>query len=190
MLIGHGADGFAEKLGLEMVEPSYFRTEERWRICERGDARGGRSEEKGEGSPGGSADYGTVGAVALDRNGNLAAGTSTGGHDEPHAGRVGDSPVIGAGTYCDNATCGVSCTGYGELFIREGVAHEVVALMKYKKLSVREAAAEVFGGLPEDSGGLIALDARGNVAMPFNSEGMYRGYVTRNGKTHVAIYRE
>jgi beta-aspartyl-peptidase (threonine type) len=105
-------------------------------------------------------------------------------------GRVGDSPIIGAGTYCDNATCGVSCTGYGELFIRHALAHQVVSLMRYKGLSVRDAAAEALRQLPEDSGGLIALDRRGNVAMPFNTEGMYRGHITRAGKMHVAIYPE
>jgi beta-aspartyl-peptidase (threonine type) len=188
LLVGPGADRFVARAGLETVDPSYFKTEERWREWKEAVRREGQ-KQKGKG-PAPKRPGGTVGAVALDRRGNLAAGTSTGGLMNRLPGRVGDSPIIGAGTYCDNVACGVSCTGYGELFIREAVAHEVVALIRYRKLSVREAAAEVLRRLPEDSGGLIALDRRGNVATPFNTEGMYRGQITRDGKTHVAIYRD
>jgi beta-aspartyl-peptidase (threonine type) len=187
LLVGPGADRFAAEAGLEMVNPRYFMTEERWREWK--EAVREEQKRKGKGQapkrPGG-----TVGAVALDRSGNLAAGTSTGGLTNRLPGRVGDSPIIGAGTYCDNAACGVSCTGHGELFIRHAVAHEVVALMRYKKLPVQKAAAKVLGRLPKDSGGLIALDRNGTVAMPFNTEGMYRGYITQDGKAQVKIYRD
>jgi L-asparaginase / beta-aspartyl-peptidase len=130
--------------------------------------------------------------VALDKNGNLAAGTSTGGMTNKRWGRVGDAPIIGGGTYANNATCGVSATGHGEFFIRAVVGHDVSALMEYKKLPLKDAANEVvmkklvkLGG----EGGLIALDAKGNVAMPFNSEGMYRGYIREDGSIVVEIYK-
>jgi beta-aspartyl-peptidase (threonine type) len=194
LLVGPGADRFAIARGAEEVNPVYFWTEHRWQQLQKA-----LEEEKKQ--PGGdkgvrgpvTADrhFGTVGAVAVDGKGNLAAGTSTGGLTNKRAGRVGDSPIIGAGTYADNAACAVSATGHGEVFIRYAVAHEVVALMKYKKLSVGEAAAEALRQMPEEEGGvggLIALDARGNLAMPFNTEGMYRGYVTADGKIHVLIY--
>jgi L-asparaginase / beta-aspartyl-peptidase len=137
--------------------------------------------------------WGTVGAVALDQAGNLAAGTSTGGMTNKQFGRVGDSPIIGAGTYAENETCAVSATGHGEYFIRYVVAHDIAALMKYKNLPVEAAAAEVVerklkaaGG----EGGVIALDAKGNFAMPHNTEGMCRGYVKSDGKTKVLLYAE
>jgi beta-aspartyl-peptidase (threonine type) len=137
--------------------------------------------------------FGTVGAVAVDRYGNLAAGTSTGGMTNKRFGRVGDSPIIGAGTYADNRTCGVSATGHGEYFIRAAVAHDISALMAYKGMSVREAADAVvkdklvkLGG----EGGVIAMDAAGNVAMSFNSPGMFRGYVNPDGSIVTAIYAD
>jgi beta-aspartyl-peptidase (threonine type) len=196
LLVGPGADQFAVARGAEEVSPVYFWTEERWRQLQkaleeeekqpRGDKQARRPEPADR-------HFGTVGAVAVDGKGNLAAGTSTGGMTRKRPGRVGDSPIIGAGTYADNAACAVSATGHGELFIRHAVAHEIVALMKYKKLSVADAAAEALRQLPEEPGGvggLIALDAAGDLAMPYNTEGMYRGYVTSDGKVHIAIYEE
>jgi len=135
--------------------------------------------------------FGTVGAIALDRSGNLAAGTSTGGMTDKRFGRVGDSPIIGAGTWAKNATCGVSGTGHGEYFIRYGVAHEISALMEHKGMSVREAADHVVMKVLKEAGGnggVIAMDAKGNIAMPFNSEGMYRGYIRADGEPHTFIY--
>ncbi|MDB5264046.1 MAG: hypothetical protein JWQ14_3329, partial [Adhaeribacter sp.] len=136
--------------------------------------------------------FGNVGAVALDGFGNLAAATSTGGMTNKRYGRVGDAPIIGAGTYADNATCAVSATGHGEYFIRSVVAYDIAALMAYKGLSVKNAADEVVmkklvqrGG----EGGVIALDRNGNFAMPFNSAGMYRGYIKADGKSEVLIYK-
>jgi beta-aspartyl-peptidase (threonine type) len=192
LLVGRGAELFAVKQGLEIVDPEYFRTPERLKELQeemlkeqqKGPQPGARSREDGRHS------FGTVGAVALDREGNLAAGTSTGGLTNKMAGRVGDSPIIGAGTYADNEACGISCTGHGEYFIRYGVAHEVVALMKYKKLSVGEATAAVLRELPEmpgGIGGLIALDRNQNAAFAFNAPTMYRGYVTPEGKIHVIL---
>lgn len=137
--------------------------------------------------------YGTVGAVALDLNGNLAAGTSTGGMTNKRYGRIGDSPIIGAGTYADNNACAVSCTGHGEYFMRLAVAYQIAAAVEYGKLALREAAEWVIhtklsnlGG----KGGVIALDKKGNVAMPFNTPGMYRAYVTENGEVTVKLYGE
>ena len=137
--------------------------------------------------------YGTVGAVALDKYGNLAAGTSTGGMTNKMYGRVGDSPIIGAGTYANNNTCAVSCTGHGEYFIRSVVAYDIGALMEYKNMTVKEAADEVIHRkLPKlgGSGGVIAVDIKGNFTMPFNTEGMYRGFVKEDGKVEVFIYKE
>ncbi|MCU0425814.1 MAG: isoaspartyl peptidase/L-asparaginase [Candidatus Kapabacteria bacterium] len=136
--------------------------------------------------------FGTVGAVALDKNGNIAAATSTGGMTNKKYGRVGDAPIIGAGTYANNVTCAVSATGHGEYFIRSVVAHDIAALIEYKQFSLERAADEVVmkklverGG----SGGIIAIDGKGNIAMPFNSEGMYRGCITADGKIRVEIFR-
>lgn len=210
MLIGKGAEVFAKEKGLEIVDPGYFYTESRWnalqKAIEQEKVELDHSEEKPKKpdmkKAGSRADdliftegkkFGTVGCVALDRNGNLAAGTSTGGMTNKRYGRVGDAPIIGAGTYADNATCAVSATGHGEYFIRSVVAYDIAALMKYKGLSVADAAKEVVlkklvekGG----EGGVIALDAKGNLAMPFNSEGMYRGYVKSDGKIVVEIYKD
>ena len=135
--------------------------------------------------------FGTVGAVALDRSGNLAAGTSTGGMTNKRYGRVGDAPIIGAGTYANNATAGISCTGWGEFYIRNVVAHDISAMMEYKKMSVGDASKAVLAkvGKMGGDGGLIAMDREGHVAMPFNTEGMYRGTVTADGKIEVLIYK-
>ena len=194
LLAGEGADRFAISKGLKEVSPVYFWTDERWRQLQKAlrDEEEGRDKKKQSKMEDPERYFGTVGAVAVDRDGNLAAGTSTGGMTNKRFGRVGDSPIIGAGTYADNETCAVSGTGHGEIFIRHAVAHDVVARMKYKKLSVAEAAREVMAGLPEERGGvggLIALDAKGHFAMEFNTEGMYRGYVTADGKTFVEIFR-
>lgn len=172
MLIGRGAEHFATRAGLEIVAPSYFWTERRWKA---------QHEQK----------HGTVGCVALDHEGNLAAGTSTGGISNQQYGRVGDSPIIGAGTYANDLVA-ISATGAGEFFIRYTVAHDIAALMKYKAMSVEAAAGEVINHklkvIPGAEGGVIALDRNGNFAMPFNTEGMYRGWVGSDGAPHVAIW--
>ena len=134
-----------------------------------------------------------MGAVALDASGNLAAGTSTGGIINKMFGRVGDSPIIGAGTYADNEACAVSATGHGEYFIRYAVAHDIAALVKYKGLPIEKAAAEVVINKLKPAGGrggVIALDGKGRFSAPYNTAGMYRGYVTRDGKTHVLLFDE
>lgn len=194
MLSGPGAEQFATEAGLETVDPTYFYTEERYQSLRRIQA-----EEAGT-SPTGSlpphyhetdTKFGTVGCVALDKNGNLAAGTSTGGMTNKRYNRIGDSPIIGAGTYANNATCGVSCTGHGEFFIRYAVAHDVHARMAYGGVNLATAAqAAIFGDLQAagGTGGLIALDRAGNVAMPFNTAGMYRGYRKSNGETDIQFY--
>ena len=192
LLTGKGAEQFATDNGLEIVDPSYFYTQRRWDALQRAKAR---EAEKGTAEV--ELDHddrkkGTVGCVALDKSGNIVAGTSTGGMTNKRWNRLGDSPIIGAGTFADNATCGVSCTGHGEFFIRWAVAYDVAARMAYKGLDLESAAREVVneelvkaGG----EGGLIALDRYGNVSMPFNSEGMYRGYA-KPGERVVAIYQE
>jgi beta-aspartyl-peptidase (threonine type) len=135
---------------------------------------------------------GTVGAVACDREGNVAAATSTGGMTNKKFGRIGDTPIIGSGTYAENASCAVSCTGYGEFFMLGVTAYDVAARMKYKGLSLSDAADEAIARLTDihGEGGLIAVDARGNVAMPFNCDGMYRGFVTADGTITTRIYRD
>lgn len=188
-LAGDGAMHFAKTLGYTLEEPSYFHNDLRhkqWLDLRDSEAfQLDHSDKK-------DSKFGTVGAVACDVHGNLAAATSTGGMTNKKWGRVGDSPMIGAGTYANNATCAISCTGSGEFFIRGVVAYDVSCLMEYRGLSVADAAQEVIqnrvlqlGG----DGGLIAVDAQGNIAMPFNTEGMYRGFVTSAGKTEIAIYR-
>ncbi|MFD3000094.1 isoaspartyl peptidase/L-asparaginase family protein [Pontibacter toksunensis] len=198
MMIGNGAEKFAKEKGLELVAPSYFHTETRFNQLQQIrdkektqlDHNGGTGSTENifiEGQK-----FGTVGAVALDAYGNLAAATSTGGMTNKRYGRVGDVPIIGAGTYADNNTCAVSATGHGEYFIRSVVAHDIASLMDYKKLPLKKAADEVVmkklverGG----EGGVIAVDKDGNVAMPFNSAGMYRGYI-KKGKSEVAVYKD
>jgi L-asparaginase / beta-aspartyl-peptidase len=179
MLIDGGAEEFAKKQGLEIVNPSYFFTKKRWDELQKAKAADS------------SGNHGTVGAVALDLNGDLAAGTSTGGMTNKMKGRVGDSPIIGAGTYANDHTCAVSCTGHGEFFIRNAVAHDVSSLMEYMGLAVEKAAGyEVNIKLKQQGGegGLIAVDPDGNIAMPFNTPLMFRGYITSEGKTGVFIY--
>lgn len=192
LLAGRGAERFAIEVGLPAVDPEYFWTLERWQQLQDALKREKEKKPAGQGSARqATEDYiGTVGAVALDRQGNLAAGTSTGGMNNKRAGRVGDSPIVGAGTYADNTTCAVSGTGHGELFIRHAVAYDIAARMKYKGAAVQQATKETIAQLPDESGGVIVLDAKGNCAMSFNTEGMFRGTITSDGKIHIAIYEK
>ncbi|ELR72946.1 Isoaspartyl aminopeptidase [Fulvivirga imtechensis AK7] len=192
MMAREGAEAFAKEQGLEIVDPSYFYDENRHNQLQKLKEN---QEKDGTAYLDHHPDYkfGTVGCVALDAQGNIAAGTSTGGMTNKKWGRIGDSPVIGAGTYADNNTCGVSSTGHGEYFIRYVVAYDIAALMKYKGLSLEEAAKEVVmqklvekGG----TGGVVALDRQGNVAMPFNTAGMFRGYIKEKDKPMVFIYKD
>lgn len=174
LLVCGGAEKFAREHGLQMEDPSYFFTQKRYDALLK------------------AREHGTVGAVALDKAGNLAAGTSTGGMTNKMTGRVGDTPIIGAGTYANNNTCAVSATGHGEFFIRYTVAHDISALMQYKGMSLEEAANEVIFNklLPVGGdGGVIAVDKKGNFTMTFNTSGMFRGYVTSYGKQGLAIFR-
>jgi beta-aspartyl-peptidase (threonine type) len=191
-MAGEGAEAFAKENGIEIVDQKYFHTRERWDALEKV-----KAAEKGS-APGGKKfiisdqdRHGTVGAVALDQNGNLAAATSTGGTTNKRAGRVGDSPVIGAGTYANNATCAVSATGDGEYFIRATVGHDVSALMEYRGMSLKEAAQTVLDKVAKlgGTGGMIAIDRQGNIALPFNTSGMYRGYADTTGKLVIEIYK-
>ena len=195
LLAGTGAEAFAKSIGAEFADDAYFFTQQRFDQLQQAKESGtvimdhtsatintGTQEKK----------FGTVGAVALDVHGNLAAGTSTGGMTNKKFGRAGDSPIIGAGTYANNRTCAVSCTGHGEFFIRAVVAYDISCLMEYKGLSLKEACDVVvmdklvkLGG----EGGLIALDRNGNIELPFNSDGMYRGRISSDEPLYVGIYR-
>jgi len=191
MMAGRGAELFATKMGLEIVDPSYFWTERRWKALQQ-ELLKEQQQPRGDLGVGERKKFGTVGAVALDRSGNLAAGTSTGGTTNKQYGRIGDSPIIGAGTYASNDACAVSATGEGEYFIRWTVAYDIAALMKYRGMTVQQAAEEVVNHKLVDvkgEGGVIALDRNGNFAMPFNSEGMYRGWIGGDGVPHVEIYK-
>ena len=190
MMVGDGAEMFAKEQGLELVDPSYFRTEKRWQQLQRA--------LKEEASGQAHADletakhFGTVGAVALDAQGHLAAGTSTGGMTNKRYGRVGDSPIIGAGTYA-NAQCGVSGTGWGEYYIRTAAAHDICARVAYLKESPAQAGEAVINKtIPKmgGDGGAIVLGADGQAAFPFNTEGMFRGWIGADGVPHVAIYTD
>ncbi len=179
LLTGEGAEELAQAVGLEIVDSSYFFTEPRWnnylQVKDMTDK------------------HGTVGAVALDKHGNLAAATSTGGMTYKMKGRVGDSPIIGAGTYADNNTCAVSATGHGEYFIRNVVAYDISALMKYSKMTLQQATEEVIMNklkLLGGDGGVIAVDKDGNISMTFNTAGMYRAYITSSGDKEVLIYQD
>jgi beta-aspartyl-peptidase (threonine type) len=189
-LAGEGAMRFAKKLNYEIKSPSYFHDDLRYQQWQ--EIKGTDSFQLDH-SLKKDSKFGTVGAVALDQYGNIAAATSTGGMTNKRFGRVGDSPMIGAGTYANNQTCAVSCTGSGEYFIRGVVAYDVSALMEYKRQSLGDAAKEVInnrilkiGG----DGGLIAIDKQGNIVMPFNTEGMYRAKIDTNGLKEVAIYKD
>jgi len=190
-LAGEGAEVFAKQNGVEILpNQKYFYTEERWqalqkiKAAEKSGARGKKFIITDEDR------HGTVGAVALDKNANLAAATSTGGTTNKLPGRVGDSPVIGAGTYA-NAICAISATGDGEYFIRATVARDVAALMEYRGMKLVEAAQSVLDKVAKlgGAGGVIAIDREGNVALPFNTAGMYRGHVDPDGKFVIEIYK-
>ncbi|TXH20980.1 MAG: isoaspartyl peptidase/L-asparaginase [Chitinophagaceae bacterium] len=199
MMVGAGAELFAQKAGLKIVDPKYFWTQERWDGLQRAikeDSAKAVLDHDGKvsyhlGTINKDNKFGTVGCVALDQQGNLAAGTSTGGMTNKKYGRVGDSPIIGAGTYCDNNTAGISCTGWGEYFIRNVVAKSVSDLIEYKKYSLQKATKTVLDkvGAMGGDGGMIALNKKGQIAMPFNTEGMYRGAITSDGKIEIQIYK-
>jgi L-asparaginase / beta-aspartyl-peptidase len=186
MLIGEGAETLAAALGIELVDPAYFRTEMRWEQLQRAKA----AEQAGTAERIPDRYFGTVGAVARDREGRVAAATSTGGMTNKRWGRVGDAPIIGAGTWAD-ARCAVSATGWGEFFIRLAVAHDICARVAYRGDSLATAAGQVImkdvpalGG----DGGVIAIDADGEIALPFNTSGMYRGWIRRDGSRGTAIF--
>lgn len=192
MLSGRGAEDYAKENGLEQVDNTVFDTEFRKQALDKAKARM-QQVSSGYGSQQGNERFGTVGAVVLDQGGNIVAGTSTGGMTAKRYGRIGDSPVIGAGTYADNESCAVSATGHGEYFIRYNVAADICARMKYQGLTLNDAANTVVNDVlvkAGGDGGVIAIDAKGNVAMPFNSAGMYRASVDINGKVKVAIYKD
>jgi L-asparaginase / beta-aspartyl-peptidase len=190
LLIGKGALAFCREQGIAFAEPDYFYSERRWHELHNELERRWRSgvTQMPNDRPG----RGTVGAVALDRLGNLAAATSTGGMTGKPRGRVGDSPIIGAGTYADNETCAVSATGHGEFFIRYGIAFEIAARLRHAGQSLHQAAQTVIDELAAlgGAGGLIAVDRSGSLALPFNTIGMYRGYVRNDGVIQTAIYDE
>lgn len=196
MLFGSGAEEFAKSLGYEMMDTSYFYTENRYKSLQRI-----LDKEKAQNQKKVSAEvplvknskFGTVGCAALDKHGNLAAGTSTGGMTNKRWNRIGDSPIIGAGTYANNKTCAVSSTGWGEYFIRSVAAYDISALMEYKGMTLQEAASEVIqkkvpalGG----DGGIVAIDKDGNVAMEFNTAGMYRATMNAEGELVIKMYKE
>ncbi len=196
MLYGAGAEEFAKGLGYKMMDTSYFYTQSRYeslqRVLEREKAKGDK-QVSFEDPFIKNSKFGTVGCAALDKQGNLAAGTSTGGMTNKRWNRIGDAPIIGAGTYANNATCAVSSTGWGEYFIRSVVAYDISALMEYKGMTLQEAASEVIqekvpalGG----DGGIVAIDKDGNVAMEFNTAGMYRATMNSEGKLIIKIYKE
>jgi beta-aspartyl-peptidase (threonine type) len=197
LMIGEGAEMFARQHGVQLVPKGYFFTERRWKEYQ--EAK--QAEKAAPKGPVSATDldprrewkYGTVGAVALDASGNLAAGTSTGGTNYKLPGRVGDSPIIGAGTYANNASCAVSATGQGEYFIRNVVAHDICARVAYQRVPLQKAAEDVIAGeLPKQGGegGVIAVDSAGQYTMQFNTDGMYRGVIDADGKVSVAIFKE
>ncbi|HEX7314149.1 MAG TPA: isoaspartyl peptidase/L-asparaginase [Pyrinomonadaceae bacterium] len=188
LLCGSGAEEFAREAGVEFAPPEYFfdelRYEQLLRARRENEVRLDHASQK---------KFGTVGAVARDARGHLAAATSTGGMTNKRFGRVGDTALIGAGTYADDRTCAVSCTGHGEFFMRAVAAYDVACLMKYKGLTLADACEQVVGLTLREmggEGGLIAVDHMGNVSLPFNSEGMYRAWITSGREARVAIYRD
>ncbi|TYA52149.1 isoaspartyl peptidase/L-asparaginase family protein [Formosa maritima] len=197
MLAGHGADIFAQEQGLEIVDSTYFYTVDRLKSLEH--VKDYEAKKKGNNKTAfydstiKNSKYGTVGCAALDKNGNLAAGTSTGGMTNKRWGRVGDAPIIGAGTYANNNTCAVSSTGWGEFFIRAMVAYDISALMDYKGMSLEAAAKEVIQKKVPDlggDGGIIAVDKNGNMVMEFNTSGMYRATMNDKGELLIGIYND
>lgn len=204
MLYGEGAEEFAQEQGFELVDPAYFYTQDRYETLQRVKAKTKKEEDSGiprkdtlvktafYDSKIEDYKFGTVGAVALDKHGNLAAGTSTGGMTNKRWNRIGDSPIIGAGTYANNKTCAISCTGWGEYFIRGVAAYDVSAMMEYAGKSLEEAAKTVINEkLPgEGGGGLIGIDSRGNMVAEFNTPGMFRAFMGENGKPVVEMFGE
>ncbi len=190
-MIGEGCERFCRDQGMPLVSPLYFHTDKAWQALLKAELKAKeKSTSRAVVEP---THFGTVGAVALDANGNIAAGTSTGGITYVRPGRVGDSPIIGAGTYAENESCGVSCTGKGEFFIRFTVASDIAARMKYRGDSLKKATSEVLAALPKipgGTGGIIALDRQGNAAMINNTSGMFRGSIMQSGKISVSIYDE
>jgi L-asparaginase / beta-aspartyl-peptidase len=182
-LSGKGASEFAKKQGLEIVPNKYFHTKARRESLMKLKKQERERNQKDN--------MGTVGCAVLDTHGNICAGTSTGGMTNKKYGRIGDAPIIGAGTYANNKTCAVSCTGHGEYYIRLGFARDISALMEYKNLNVTEACREEIRKLTElnGTGGVIALDAKGNIAMEFNTSGMFRGYIKSTGEKEIAIFK-
>lgn len=195
LLSGAGAEEFASGQGFTMMDPSYFYTEKRFQSIKKLKQREKDKLNKSvslEDPFTKNSKFGTVGCVALDKNGNLAAGTSTGGMTNKRWNRIGDSPIIGAGTYANNATCAVSSTGWGEFFIRGMVAHDISAMMEYKGITLQEAATEVIQNkLPAlgGDGGIVAIDKDGNIAMEFNTSGMYRAHMNTKGELTLKIYK-
>ena len=192
MLVGKGAEKFAAEQNIEIVDPSYFRTEERWKSLQR-IKRDEQNKERSNLINNNTYKFGTVGCTVLDKYGNLAAGTSTGGMTNKKYGRVGDVPIIGAGTYANNNTCALSATGHGEFFIRNVVTHDISTLMEYKDLSLKDASNEVVMKKlvkQEGNGGVIGIDKSGNITMTFNTKGMFRGFKTNDGKSIVKIFAD
>lgn len=193
LMVSEGAERFAAEHRFELVDNSYFNTPERLEALRRAREQ---ERERSATQPSAEEKHGTVGCVALDRRGHLAAATSTGGMTNKRFGRVGDSPLIGAGTYADDATCALSATGHGEYFIRIGVAHEVASAMRYGRMTLPDAAAATMarlaaiGGTGNNGGGFVAIDVAGNIVTPFNTEGMYRAAIDREGRMTVEIYRD
>jgi len=200
MMVGKGAEQFAKEQGLAMVDPSYFRTQERWEQLQRAKERDRTPldhDAPGSGTPNKTTaleddeKYGTVGAVALDKAGNLAAATSTGGITNKRFGRVGDSPIVGAGTWAENESVAVSATGTGEMFIRTAAAHDIAALVKYKGLSPQAAADEALAKVKAigGRGGVVVMDRTGEAVFSFTTEGMYRGHAKGAATPEVHIFR-
>ena len=192
LLYGEGAEKFAVTQGITMVDKEYFFTPKRYEQLKKVQEKE-QSIQGYYGTENPDFKFGTVGAVALDQNGNIFVGTSTGGMTNKRFGRIGDTPIIGAGTYANNQTCGISATGHGEYFIRAVVAHDISSLMQYKGLDLQQAAEVVIqdklkklGG----EGGVVGLDAKGNIMMTFNSAGMFRGYITKESQPVVMIFKD
>jgi len=184
MLSGKGASLFAKEQGLDIVDPSYFYTQKRWESLKKLQNKKRKPTQNDK--------HGTVGCVVLDSYGNLAAGTSTGGMTNKKYGRIGDSPIIGAGTYANNQTCAVSCTGHGEYYIRLAFARDISAQMEYLNKTVTEACESEIKKLTDlkGTGGVIAVDKHGNISMEFNTAGMYRGYIKSSGESYIGIYAQ
>jgi len=193
MFVGDGAELFAKEIGAELVDEEYFYTEERWQALQRVQKAEAEARVSGKAFIVSDQDrHGTIGAVALDRAGNLAAATSTGGNTNKRPGRLGDTPIIGAGTYANNQTCAMSATGDGEYFIRLVAGHEISALMEHCAMPLGRAAQVVIDKITKlgAAGGLIAIDRAGNISLPFNTAGMYRGHVDSTGHAVIEIYQQ